>query len=162
MLIAVGMFCFAETKLKHDILSSVIVRIKAEYVQAFRWKRVRSRNARVGVHCHRHDDVSLGASWKNVHIADVQRGIFLSFFRVEMVRHLIAFGKFKCCCRGERTEEPWRLPRPFSNATFFGKLKVFVIALGCASQGQPWAKLSWPVGPKTGAQGLGKCRNSRW
>src|ERR1700722_14134039 len=93
MLVTVGMFCFAEAKLKHDILSSVIVRIKAEYIQTFRWKRVRSRNARVGIHCHRHDDVSPAASRKNVHIADVQRGIFLSFFRVEMVRHLVAFGE---------------------------------------------------------------------
>ena len=47
MLIAVGMFCFAETKLKPDILSSVIVGIKAEYVQTFRWKRIWSRNTRV-------------------------------------------------------------------------------------------------------------------
>ena len=37
-----------------------------------------------------------------------------------------------------------------------------LLTLGCVSQGKPWAKLSWPVGPKTGAQGLGKCRNSRW
>src|ERR1700688_2818121 len=108
MLIAVGMFCFAETKLKPDILSSVIVGIKAEYVQTFRWKRIWSRNTRVSIHGHRHDDVSPGASRENVHIADVQCGIFLSFFRVEMVRHLIAFGKFKCCCRGESIESPGR------------------------------------------------------
>jgi hypothetical protein len=24
-----------------------------------------------------------------------------------------------------------------------------LLTLGCVSQGKPWAKLSWPVGPKT-------------
>jgi hypothetical protein len=34
-----------------------------------------------------------------------------------------------------------------------------LLTSGCVSQGKPWAKLSWPVGPKTRlyTQALGKC-----
>jgi hypothetical protein len=32
--------------------------------------------------------------------------------------------------------------------------------LGCVSQGKPWAELSWPIGPKTRTQALGKFPNS--
>jgi len=37
-----------------------------------------------------------------------------------------------------------------------------LLTLGCVSQGKPWAKLSWPVGPKTrpySARAHGKCLN---
>jgi len=35
-----------------------------------------------------------------------------------------------------------------------------LLTLGCVSQGKPWAKLSWPVGPKICTQALWKCPNS--
>ena len=84
MFIRIRMAGFAELKFERDVFAGIAVQVETECVESFFVQEVRHRQAGIGVDRHGHHRRA-GGTLEEIEIADVEAGIFLRQFGVEMV-----------------------------------------------------------------------------